>query len=432
MGSGASKKKPDVQKKLSTVAAFSDAGKRAKEKREHKERETESTETNGNDPEKGTFITQPDHEKENRGPVTNDNNKVESSIQNGVTTTEPEEEDEVFDKVTKIQSVFRGYQDRKSLQKQNEMAIKIQRRFRRHRSSILSDTSEIPDSTPSSPQPAPPVPEYEKPTVKKLTKEEQMKVLAERKEQRRQRARAWRDKGPDTADKEFKVEIGEKTKQEFGNFQDEITELKWYAEQQLEMTLCGGKDYVPPRILLISSKVPKAEVLEETRRDKGVLVFRYDFNNDTFESIIDAIRINLQDYKPGCMAQSLCLYAQGGPGYVYMLKKKVLTTAKLKKESEADQVRFWKEIGKMMSRIHPEDTVIHVMGCNLLGSESGLQLFDDLEDLMQPNIVRFEAPLELSQEGNEMIKYYFNPAKYKLWKSTKYSRSELKLPPPMK
>nr|XP_054770241.1 NMDA receptor synaptonuclear signaling and neuronal migration factor-like isoform X2 [Lytechinus pictus] len=437
MGSGASKKKPEVQKKLSTVAAFSDAGKRAKKKRENKE--TESTETNGNDPEKDTFITQPDHEKENGGPVTNDNNKVESSIQNGVSpshvpaATEPEaEEDEVFDKVTKIQSVFRGYQDRKSLQKQNEMAIKIQRRFRRHRSSILSDTSEIPDSTPSSPQPAAPVPEYEKPTVKKLTKEEQMKVLAERKEQRRQRARAWRDKGPDTADKEFKVEIGEKTKQEFGNFQDEITELKWYAEQQLEMTLCGGKDYVPPRILLISSKVPKAEVLEETRRDKGVLVFRYDFNNDTFESIIDAIRINLQDYKPGCMAQSLCLYAQGGPGYVYMLRKKVLTTAKLKKESEADQVRFWKEIGKMMSRIHPEDTVIHVMGCNLLGSESGLQLFDDLEDLMQPNIVRFEAPLELSQEGNEMIKYYFNPAKYQLWKSTKYSRSELKLPPTMK
>ncbi|XP_011679106.1 NMDA receptor synaptonuclear signaling and neuronal migration factor isoform X1 [Strongylocentrotus purpuratus] len=444
MGSGASKKKPEstVQKKLRAAAAFSSAGKQAQERRELQETETE---TNGNETKTDTFITQPDREKENGGPVANDNEKVDSTLQNGVTTKDPEpEDDEVFDKVTKIQSVFRGYQDRRALQKQNEMAIKIQRQFRRHRSSILSE-SDVQEALRSSPQPViPSVPDYEKTTVKKLTIEEQMKirqdemkqfhrVLSERKEHRRQRARAWRDtQGTDTKDKEFKFEIGKKTKQEFGNFQDEITELKWYAEQQLEITLCGGKEYVPPRILLISSKVPKAEVLEETKKEEGIIVIRYDFNNDTFDTLIDAIRVNLEAYKPGCMAQSLCLYAQGGPGYLYMLKKKVLTTAKLKKENEADQVRFWKELGKMMSRIHPEDTVIHIMGCNILGSESGLQLFDDLEDLMRPNFVRFESPLELSQEGAQMVSTYFSPAKYHLWKSSKYSKSELILPPSMK
>ncbi|XP_071511220.1 NMDA receptor synaptonuclear signaling and neuronal migration factor-like [Diadema antillarum] len=357
--------------------------------------------------------------------------------QNGVLPEEhSEERDEIADRVTKIQSVFRGFQDRKLLQKQNDMAIKIQRQFRRHRSSISTEDDISRTVTPAPtklPPITPSVPDFDHKPVKKLTKEEQMKLLAERKEQRRTRARAWRDKAGLEADKkEFKIEIGTKTKQEFGVFQSEITELQWYAEQQLEVTECGGPDYQPPRILLISSNVPKADMLQATAHEKGVLVFNYDFNNDTFDTLLDAIRVNLQAYRQGCKARSLCIYASGGPGYLYILKKKVLTTAKLKKESEADQVRFWKEVGKMMSRINPEDTVIHIMGCNILGSESGLQMFDYLEDIMRPNIVRFESPLELTGEGAEMISSYFSPVKYRLWKSTKYSKSEMKLPPSMR
>ena len=49
--------------------------------------------------------------------------------------------------------------------------------------------------------------------------------------------------------------VGEKTRQEFGNFQDEITELQWFAEQQLEVTVCGGKDFNPPRVLVRSRSI---------------------------------------------------------------------------------------------------------------------------------------------------------------------------------
>ena len=46
---------------------------------------------------------------------------------------------------------------------------------------------------------------------------------------------------------------GQQTKEDFIAFQDEITELKWYAEQQLEKAICGS-EFVGPRIVVSSSQ----------------------------------------------------------------------------------------------------------------------------------------------------------------------------------
>ena len=42
---------------------------------------------------------------------------------------------------------------------------------------------------------------------------------------------------------------GEKTKESITTFQDEITELKWKADQQMEISM-GGVGFVPPRVLV--------------------------------------------------------------------------------------------------------------------------------------------------------------------------------------
>ncbi len=90
---------------------------------------------------------------------------------------------------------------------------------------------------------------------------------------------------------------------------------------------------------------------------------------------------------------------------MYIRRGKVVTVAKLKKEREQDQVRYviarivvqlpgvdcclqcaslfschdsrtqvLQGIGKTMSKKEPAKSVIHVMGCNLLGNDKGQQV----------------------------------------------------------
>ncbi|XP_035684849.1 NMDA receptor synaptonuclear signaling and neuronal migration factor-like [Branchiostoma floridae] len=140
-------------------------------------------------------------------------------------------------------------------------------------------------------------------------------------------------------------------------------------------------------------------------------------------SFTGAIQSKLTSYCPGCKAKSLLMYMQGGPAHLYLKKNKVTTVAKLKKGGHGDMVCFWKALGNMMSKLEPDSTVIHIMGCNVMGYPKyvGIDLFECLQEMMKPSIVRFEAPLEMSIEGNAVINSYFDTNKYKLWKSQRYS-----------
>ncbi|XP_066294121.1 NMDA receptor synaptonuclear signaling and neuronal migration factor-like [Branchiostoma lanceolatum] len=135
------------------------------------------------------------------------------------------------------------------------------------------------------------------------------------------------------------------------------------------------------------------------------------------------VQSKLTSYCPGCKAKSVLLYIKGGPAHLYLKKNKVTTVAKLKKEGAEDMVWFWKTLGGLMSKLEPDTTVIHIMGCNVMGYPKyvGIDLFEYLQELMKPSVVRFEAPLELSITGYAVIESYFDANRYKLWKTHKYS-----------
>eukprot|EP00061_Rhincodon_typus_P014714 g41932.t1 len=58
---------------------------------------------------------------------------------------------------------------------------------------------------------------------------------------------------------------------------DDFDDLNWEAEKELELLSCDGEDFVPPKIMLISSKVPKAEYIPTIvrRNDPSVIPILY-------------------------------------------------------------------------------------------------------------------------------------------------------------
>ncbi|XP_038064063.1 NMDA receptor synaptonuclear signaling and neuronal migration factor-like [Patiria miniata] len=406
MGSSPSKNKSNqkVSNVMTATFAFDDAANRAAEKRQRSNGDLAKT-TDG-------VANRTEEPLQTNGVITS----AQPETGEGAVDNDTEDELMLSHASTKIQSTFRGYKERKLRRQETEMAIKIQRIYRRHSSVKKSLAQDVQDSPSPEPEAAPTTPQ----SLQPLTEEQ--KVPDARPDSRLSKAKDSKSKA---ITKQHLVGVGQKTKEDFLAFQDEITELKWYAEQQLERAICGS-EFVGPRIVLVSSKVPKGELLAKIVR-KDVLIFVYDFNKDTYDVLLENIKVNLQAFKEGCKARSICLYCQGGPGYLYLRRGKVVTVAKLKKESEQDQVRFFKELGKYVTKIEAHKSVVHVMGCNVLGNDKGQELFNHLKDLMKPNQVRFEAPLELSEAGAEMIDTYFYFDKYVVWRAHKHSKLDPEL-----
>ncbi|KAI8518107.1 hypothetical protein Bbelb_041240 [Branchiostoma belcheri] len=247
--------------------------------------------------------------------------------------------------------------------------------------------------------------------------------LQHRKERREHREQPWTEDTPEYEDLQWKI-VNE-LQLNIDTYKGDILDLRWKAEQMQERAdLAAHGALPPPRVVLISSTVPKAKFLPLTvKNEPDILVVSYDHQNDGFEKILGAVQTRMNSYCPGCKAKSLLLYIQGGPAHLYLKKNKVTTVAKLKKAEGEDMVWFWKTLGCMMSKVDSKTTVIHIMGCNVMGFPKyvGIDLFEYLQELMKPSIVRFEAPLETSKKGKAVIESYFDANKYKLWKSQRYS-----------
>uniref|UniRef100_A0A8C4QB66 NMDA receptor synaptonuclear signaling and neuronal migration factor n=1 Tax=Eptatretus burgeri TaxID=7764 RepID=A0A8C4QB66_EPTBU len=202
----------------------------------------------------------------------------------------------------------------------------------------------------------------------------------------------------------------------------DINSVNWDAEKEAEANACKGADFIPPKVMLISSKVPKAEYIPTIirRDDPSIIAILYDHEHASFTDIIEEIERKLNEYHRGCRAWKLLLYCQGGPGYLYLLKNKVVTFAKLEKEE--DLILFWKCLGGLMSKMNPEVNVINIMGCYVLGNQNGEKLFESLLAILHPYHTALEAPLELSAQGKKMIETYFNLRLYKLWRVRQHSR----------
>ncbi|XP_077161108.1 NMDA receptor synaptonuclear signaling and neuronal migration factor isoform X1 [Paroedura picta] len=203
---------------------------------------------------------------------------------------------------------------------------------------------------------------------------------------------------------------------------DKSVDLNWEAEKELEAAACSGEDFIPPKIMLISSKVPKAEYVPTIirRDDSSIIPILYDHEHATFDDILEEIEKKLNIYRKGCKIWKMLIFCQGGPGHLYLLKNKVATFAKVEKEE--DMIYFWKRLGHLMSKLNAEPNVIHVMGCYVLGNHNGEKLFQNLKNLMSPCRVNFESPLELSAQGKQMIETYFDFRLYRLWKTRQHSK----------
>ncbi|TKS84630.1 NMDA receptor synaptonuclear signaling and neuronal migration factor [Collichthys lucidus] len=174
--------------------------------------------------------------------------------------------------------------------------------------------------------------------------------------------------------------------------------LDWEEEREMERLACEGDDFVPPKIMLISSKVPKAEYVPTIirRDDPSIIPILYDHEHATFDDILEEIEKKLTAYRRGSKFWRMLIFCQGGPGHLYLLKNKVATFAKVEKEEDMSQ--FWRRLSRFMSKINPEPNLIHIMGCYVLGNPNGEKLFQKLKNLMRPYSVEFESPLELSAQ----------------------------------
>uniref|UniRef100_A0A8C1PM61 NMDA receptor synaptonuclear signaling and neuronal migration factor a n=1 Tax=Cyprinus carpio TaxID=7962 RepID=A0A8C1PM61_CYPCA len=199
-------------------------------------------------------------------------------------------------------------------------------------------------------------------------------------------------------------------------------DMDWEEEREMERLACEGDDFIPPKIMLISSKVPKAEYVPNIirRDDPSVIPILYDHEHATFDDILEEIEKRLTAYRRGCKIWRMLIFCQGGPGHLYLLKNKVATFAKVEKEEDMSQ--FWKRLSRFMSKVNPEPNLIHIMGCYVLGNPNGEKLFQKLKNLMRPYSVTFESPLELSAQGKEMIEMYFDFRLFRLWKTRQHSK----------
>ncbi|XP_071338021.1 NMDA receptor synaptonuclear signaling and neuronal migration factor isoform X2 [Trachinotus anak] len=197
---------------------------------------------------------------------------------------------------------------------------------------------------------------------------------------------------------------------------------EWEEEREMERAACEGEDFIPPKIMLISSKVPKAEYVPNIirRDDPSIIPILYDHERATFDDILDEIEKKLTAYRKGCKIWNMLIFCQGGPGHLYLLKNKVATFAKVEKEE--DMIQFWRRLSRLMSKLNPEPNLIHIMGCYVLGSANGEKLIQTLKRLMRPSSVEFKSPLELSAQGKEMIEMYFDFRLFRLWKSRQHSK----------
>ncbi|MBN3299345.1 NSMF factor, partial [Amia calva] len=207
-----------------------------------------------------------------------------------------------------------------------------------------------------------------------------------------------------------------------GGVEEGIEDVAWEEEREEERLACQGDDFQPPKVMLISSKVPKAEYVPTIIRadDPSIIPILYDHEHATFDDILEEIEKKLNAYRKGCKIWKMLIFCQGGPGHLYLLKNKVATFAKVEKEE--DMILFWRRLSRLMTRLDPEPTVVHVMGCYVLGNPNGEKLFKNLKNLMKPQSITFESPLELSAQGKEMIETYFDFRLYRLWKARQHSK----------
>ncbi|KAM6930220.1 NMDA receptor synaptonuclear signaling and neuronal migration factor [Xenentodon cancila] len=291
---------------------------------------------------------------------------------------------------TTMQAAFRGIAERKRRKREQEAATVMERNFRKHLRMVGSRRMKV-------------------------------QTFADRRAQ--SFSRSWSDPTPVKPESLHDSRDSGELQTSSGTLNEGLVEdADCEEEREMERVACEGEDFIPPKIMLISSKVPKAEYVPNIirRDDSSIIPILYDHEHATFDDILEEIEKKLTAYRKGCKIWNMLIFCQGGPGHLYLLKNKVATFAKVEKEE--DMAQFWRRLSRLMSKLNPEPNLIYIMGCYVLGSANGDKLIQTLKRLMRPTSVEFKSPLELSAQGKEMIEMYFDFRLFRLWKSRQHSK----------
>uniref|UniRef100_A0AAQ5Y482 DUF4347 domain-containing protein n=1 Tax=Amphiprion ocellaris TaxID=80972 RepID=A0AAQ5Y482_AMPOC len=291
---------------------------------------------------------------------------------------------------TTMQAAFRGIAERKRRKREQEAATMMERNFRKHLRMVGS---------------------------------RRMKAQTFADRRAKSFSRSWSDPTPVKPESLHDSRDSGELQTSSGTLDEGLDEdADWEEEREMERAACEGEDFIPPKIMLISSKVPKAEYVPNIirRDDPSIIPILYDHEHATFDDILEEIEKKLTAYRKGCRIWNMLIFCQGGPGHLYLLKNKVATFAKVEKEE--DMIQFWRRLSRLMTKLNPEPNLIHIMGCYVLGSANGEKLIQTLKRLMRPSSVEFKSPLELSAQGKEMIEMYFDFRLFRLWKSRQHSK----------
>ncbi|KAJ8413817.1 hypothetical protein AAFF_G00064150 [Aldrovandia affinis] len=243
---------------------------------------------------------------------------------------------------TTMQAAFRGIAERKRRKREQEAAAVMERNFRKHLRMVGSRRVKV-------------------------------QTFADRRA--KSFSRSWSDPTPIKPDSLHNSRDSGDLQASSGTLDEAACEgVDWDEERELERLACEGEDFIPPKIMLISSKVPKAEYVPTIirRDDPSIIPILYDHEHATFDDILEEIEKKLTAYRKGCKIWRMLIFCQGGPGHLYLLKNKVATFAKVEKEE--DMIHFWRKLSRFMSVLNPEPNVIHIMGCYVLGNTNGEKL----------------------------------------------------------
>ncbi|KAK3088804.1 hypothetical protein FSP39_023930 [Pinctada imbricata] len=207
-----------------------------------------------------------------------------------------------------------------------------------------------------------------------------------RREKRNTRTKPWTERIPCPIDdtvvncNQEEAVIEHPMEDEFEFNLTDVEKIKWFSEQQFEKAMVGAS-FEPPRLVLVSSKIPKHNLLQKMLNPNVIFL------------------------------------VYGGPGYLYILRKIAVTPQKMKKDSYKCVREFWRNLSNFVSKIDHNEAAIHITGCGLDESFQGREVIRFIQRLVQGNMVRVYAHDDQTEKGQNIVANYFNVPWFNIWKA---------------
>uniref|UniRef100_A0A2I3LG18 NMDA receptor synaptonuclear signaling and neuronal migration factor n=1 Tax=Papio anubis TaxID=9555 RepID=A0A2I3LG18_PAPAN len=155
-------------------------------------------------------------------------------------------------------------------------------------------------------------------------------TFAERRE--RSFSRSWSDPTPMKADTSHDSRDSSDLQSSHCTLDEAFEDLDWDTEKGLEAVACDTEGFVPPKVMLISSKVPKAEYIPTIirRDDPSIIPILYDHEHATFEDILEEIERKLNVYHKGAKIWKMLIFCQVGLSVLWPRRRIVAGWGKIK------------------------------------------------------------------------------------------------------